>query len=104
MGLGLFFRSFGVGSSLRPSDPDGRIKVTDQIVWINVVPFDGVPRRIAGFSGESLLDVMQRCHIPGIYPDCNGGDKEGSMEPFQIPYDYYSMGVTCAQCSIVVAD
>jgi hypothetical protein len=36
----------------------GRIKVTDHIVWINVVPPDGIPRRVAGFSGESLLDVI----------------------------------------------
>jgi hypothetical protein len=28
--------------------------------------------------------------------DCNGGDNE--LKPYQIPYDFYSMGVTCAQC------
>ena len=26
------------------------------------------------------------------------------MEAHQIPYDYYSMGVYCAQCSIVIPD
>ena len=36
-------------------------------VWINVVPPDGVPRRIAAFSGESLLDVIQRNNVPGIF-------------------------------------
>jgi hypothetical protein len=35
-------------------------------VWINVVPPDGIPRRVAGFSGESLLEVISRNKIPGI--------------------------------------
>ena len=60
--------------------------------------------RIAGYSGESLLDAMKRNYIPGIFDDCLGGDHEGSMQPHQIPYDYYSMGVDCAQCSIIVPD
>ncbi len=71
-------------------------------MWINVVPPDGVPRRVAGFSGESLLDVIQRNKIPGIFPDCNGGDNE--LKPYQVPVDMYSSGVSCAQCSIVVPD
>ena len=37
---------------------EGRLKVTDKIVWINVVPPDGVPRRLAAMSGESLLEVI----------------------------------------------
>jgi hypothetical protein len=37
---------------------EGRLKVSDSIIWINVVPPDGVPRRIAATSGESLLDVI----------------------------------------------
>ena len=89
---------------MRPPVPGGRIKVSDHIVWINVVPFDGVPRRVAGFSGENLLDVLLRNHIPGIPNDITGGDKEGSMETHQIPYDYYSMGVDSAQCAIIIAD
>jgi ferredoxin len=71
-------------------------------VWINVVPPDGIPRRVAGFSGESLLDVIQRNKIPGIFPDCNGGDNE--LKPYQIPVDFYSTGVSCAQCSVVIPD
>ena len=89
-------RSFGVGGAMRPSTPGGRIKVSDQIVWINVVPADGVPMRIPAFSGESLLTALERHRTPGIYSDCNGGDQEGTMQPFQIPYDYYSLGVQCA--------
>ena len=58
---------------------EGRFKVTDSIVWINVVPPDGVPRRLAASSGESLLEVIQRHRVPGIFPDCDGGDKENSM-------------------------
>jgi hypothetical protein len=58
---------------------EGRIKVTDSIIWINVVPPDGVPRRIAATSGESLLEVIQRHRVPGIHADCGGGDQENSM-------------------------
>ena len=43
-------------------------------IWVNVVPPDGIPRRIAGFKGESLLQVLQRTHTPGIFADCGGGD------------------------------
>ena len=97
-------RTFGAGGALRPSDPNGRIKVTDHIVWINVIPMDGVPRRIPAFKGESLLNALERHRTPGIFSDCSGGDREGTMEPFQIPYDYYSMGVHCGQCSVVIPD
>ena len=31
------------------------------------MPPDGVPRRVAGFTGESLLDVITRNKIPGIW-------------------------------------
>ena len=40
---------------MRPAVEGGRIKVTDKIVWVNVVPPDGTPRRMAAFAGESLL-------------------------------------------------
>lgn len=89
---------------MRPSVEGGRIKVTDHIVWINVVPPDGVPRRMAAQSGESLLQVMQRHRVPGMFPDCDGGDKEHSMMPYQVPFDWYSMGVHCAQCSVHIPD
>ena len=39
-------------------------------VWVNVVPPDGVPRRVSGYSGESLLDVLNRNYTAGIFPDC----------------------------------
>ena len=48
-------------------------------IWLNFVPQDGTPRRVAGYSGESLLDVMVRGYVPGIYPDCNGGDPDYTM-------------------------
>ena len=75
---------------------EGRLKVSDSIIWINVVPPDGVPRRIAATSGESLLEVIQRHRVPGVHGDCGGGDKENSMRAHQIPYDFYSAGVHCA--------
>ena len=81
-------------------------------IWINVVPPDGIPRRCGAYSGESLLDVIQRNNIPGIFriisyltiiiADCNGGDNE--LKPYQIPVDFYGAGVSCAQCSVVIPD
>ena len=69
--------------------------MSDQIVWINVLPPDGVPRRYAAFSGESLLDVLDRNRTAGIFSDCEGGDKEFTFGSSQVPYDYFSSGVSC---------
>ena len=85
---------------MRPAVPGGRIKVTDQIVWINVLPPDGVPRRYAANKGESLLHVLMRHKTPGIFADDGGGDKENQMTPYQVPYDVYSAGVSTAQDSV----
>ena len=94
---------------MRPAVEGGRIKVTDHMIWLNVIPPDGVPRRYASYSGESLLQVLTRQRTPGIYgkklifclimislADDGGGDKENSMQPHQIPYDFYSAGVGSA--------
>ena len=62
-------RMFG-GHALRPAVEGGRIKVTDHIIWINCVPADGVPRRMAARAGESLLEVLDRHKMPGIHADC----------------------------------
>ena len=94
----------GGGHALRPAVEGGRIKVTDQIIWINCIPPDGVPRRYAGYAGESLMEVLERNKTPGIHSDCQGGDKEYSMQPHQVPYDYYSAGVSCGQCSVHIGD
>ena len=67
--------NFG-GSVLRPKVEGGRIKVVDQIIWINVLPPDGVPRRLAAYKGESLLEVLTRHSMPGIFADDDGGDQE----------------------------
>lgn len=34
--------------------------------------------------------------------DCNGGDNE--LKPYQIPVDFFSAGVSCAQCQVVIPD
>ena len=73
---GQFPKMFGGGHAMRPTKADGRIKVTDHLIWINYVPFDGEPRRIAARSGESLLMALERHRVPGIWADCNGGDQE----------------------------
>lgn len=97
-------RTFSAHGGMRPAVHGGRIKVTDHIVWINVVPPDGVPRRIACNSGESLLHALKRHRVPGIHPDCDGGDKENSMQSYQVPYDFYSAGVSCGQCMVHIGD
>ena len=66
-------RAFGA-AVLRPAVEGGRIKVTDHLIWLNVVCLDGVPRRISATKGESLLEVLTRSKVPGIFPDCGGGD------------------------------
>ena len=73
-------------------------------VWVNVVPPDGIPRRLAANSGESLLDVLERHDTPGIFADCKGGDLEHTFAPYQVPFDYYSAGVSCGQCHVMIAD
>ena len=73
-------------------------------IWVNVVPPDGIPRRLAGRSGESLLEVLSRGEVPGLFPDCEGGDQEYTFASHQVPFDYYSAGVSCGQCSVQIAD
>ena len=63
-----------------------------------------MPRRYAAQKGESLLDVLQRNETPGVFADCAGGDTEHTMKPYQVPYDYYSAGVACGQCHVIVSD
>ena len=82
--------------------PKGRIMVKDRIVWINIMPQDGVPRRIPAWPGESLLESIKRYRVPGIPADCNGGDPE--LKPWQVPYDYYSAGVYCSTCMVAIPD
>ena len=47
-----------------------------------MVPPDGIPRRYAAKSGESLLDVLERNETPGVFADCAGGDLEHTMAPY----------------------
>ena len=55
---------------------------------------------MAAKAGESLLEVLERHRTPGIWADCEGGDKENQMRPHQVPIDFYSAGVHCAQCAV----
>jgi hypothetical protein len=41
-------------------------------------------------------------HLINNLADCNCGDNE--LKPYQIPVDFYSAGVSCAQCSVVIPD
>ena len=76
------------------------MKVKDKIVWINVTPHDGIPRRVGAIPGESLLTAIKRHNIRGIPADCGGGDEE--FPPWTIPQDYFSAGVQCTTCSVVI--
>ena len=71
---------------------------------MNVLPPDGIPRRYGAFSGESLLEVLERNQTAGIHPDCQGGDPEHTFAPYQVPSDYYSMGCSCGPCPVMVSD
>ena len=42
--------------------------------------------------------------MPGIFPDCGGGDQEHTFQSHQVPFDFYSAGVSCGQCSIHIPD
>ena len=90
------------GHDLAHKEIKGRMKVTDKLVWLNVVPPDGIPRRVGAWPNESLLDALQRHKIQGIFGDCQGGDRE--LPPHEIPYDYYSHGVGCGTCQVVIPD
>ena len=79
-----------------------RPKVKDAIVWINVTPHDGIPRRVAAFEGETLLSAIERYNIGGIPADCAGGDPE--FPAWMQPYDYYSSGVYCSKCQVAIPD
>ena len=46
-----------------------------------MLPPDGVPRRYGAFSGESLLEVLERNKTAGIFADCLGGDPEHTFAP-----------------------
>ena len=50
------------------------------------------------------MDVLTRNSTPGVFDDCGGGEKEHTFAPYQVPYDYYSMGVSCGQCQVMVSD
>lgn len=41
-----------------------------------------------------------RCKL--ILAECEGGDKE--LKPHQVPVDFYTSGVSCGQCQVVIAD
>ena len=59
-------------------------------------------RRVGAWPGETLLDAIQRHHIPGIPAECQGGDKE--FPAWVQPYDYYSTGVHCGKCAVNIPD
>ena len=56
--------------------------------------------------------MINRNKVPGIFrnfyffiiwlADCAGGDNE--FKPYTIPVDFYSFGVSCGQCSVIVPD
>ena len=50
------------------------------------------------------MHAMMRHEIPGWFPECQGGDQEQTFQPHQVPYDYYSMGVGCGQCQVIIQE
>ena len=80
----------------------GRPTVKDSLIWINVTPHDGIPRRVGAWPGETLLAAIERHNIFGIPADCEGGDPEFPV--WMQPYDYYSVGVMCSKCQVVIPE
>eukprot|EP00826_Nyctotherus_ovalis_P035381 TRINITY_DN3038_c0_g1_i2.p1 TRINITY_DN3038_c0_g1~~TRINITY_DN3038_c0_g1_i2.p1 ORF type:complete len:167 (-),score=25.01 TRINITY_DN3038_c0_g1_i2:100-600(-) len=80
--------------------PKGRVKVTDKIIWLNVIPDGGEVRRIPSFPGEVLVDVLMKYHIPNIRKDCGGGDPIFPVK--DAPVDYFSSGPVCEGCHVIV--
>jgi hypothetical protein len=37
-----------------------------------------------------------------IIAECEGGENE--LKPYQVPVDFYSAGVFCAQCQVIIPD
>ena len=52
---------------------------------------------------ETIFQASSVLHTsPNLLADCDGGDKE--LKPYQVPYDFYSFGVGCGQCQVVIPD
>ena len=49
-----------------------------------------------------MLVSLQRYHVPGLPADCGGGDVE--MPAYQQPVDFFSHGVGCAQCQVILSE
>jgi hypothetical protein len=52
--------------------------------------------------GAWPISIDEKTLIPMNIADCNGGDNE--MKPYQVTVDFYSSGVSCAQCQVVIPD
>jgi ferredoxin len=81
--------------------PKGIPKVTDKIVWVNVIDYDGNKHVIAGYEGESLLRAIQK-HKIDIPASCGGGDQ--MIPETEEPVDPLRYGPTCSECQVVVAE
>ena len=58
-----------------PVSYSGRLRVVDEIVWLNVIDRSGLPKRMAAYEGQSLISVLQKQSATGIYNMCDGGDE-----------------------------
>lgn len=76
-------------------------KVTDKIVWVNVIDPDGLKHSIAGYEGESMLITLEKYKI-SLPASCRGG--EFQISELEEPLDPLRYGPTCSECQIEVGE
>lgn len=81
--------------------PVGIPRVTDKIVWVNVIDIDGIKHVIAGYEGESMLRAIEK-HKIDIPASCRGGDAH--IPETEDPVDPLRYGPTCSECQIEVGE
>ncbi len=63
------------------------------------------PERVCSMLSNATTSQASLVITPALdttLADCNGGDNE--MKPYQIPVDFYTSGVSCAQCQVIIPD
>ena len=59
-------------------------------------------KRLPPIFSFFMLQLLNNLILILLIADCAGGDKE--MKPYQIPVDYYTHGVSCGECEVIIPD
>mmetsp|Transcript_10052 Transcript_10052/g.10970 ORF Transcript_10052/g.10970 Transcript_10052/m.10970 type:complete len:173 (+) Transcript_10052:42-560(+) len=90
------------GAPAASAKPEGRIKVTEKIVWLNIVSRDGTFQRLPAWEGESLTEALNRFSVTNFEAVCNIADRNVPMNEF--PVDNYVTGPGCSECQVIISD